>query len=607
MVAPAGRKRLRPTWDIKTHQYWVRIPDSVLPAVIQEAVRMATYWNQLCDRLTQAWDDEIRLLGDEYQRLCRRAEILQVQLQDIVSRRSQRDDDGARLDSESDARVLALVREHRETWREATALRRARRTDVTVAPQIKALWDSYQHDIARLGTSSGCHQTNRTSVADSFQLAVRRLTDGAGRPKKKYVGPANAVDPAAVNRITLRHRFGSGGLPVPRCSANRGVLFHLGAISHDAYASNARAARRRRRTIGHLRLQLGGRGSQSYLEIPFMAVLHRPLPDDGVIKVVQLIGRRSFGVWSWRLSITLEQPPATAVAEPDRRHRAGLDLNWRHITPAGGPSAIRFGAVVDSAGEESFLSLPLVGQCTTPPHRRRRFTDHAHLSELHRRSGDLLETTKARLKGLLGDEGALPEPVAAWAANLAQMGRRGLLKGLSLLETAGVAPEAQALLRSRWLPEDRRIRQRTMRLSHHLTNRRTHLYRNLALALCRRYRVIAIKGDFAVSRVSRRAPREVDERDASGLDAEAALMQSGRYRQWAAIDSFVRYLEEAGRKTRTVIFRATGAFVTVTHSRCGTVVPRGRAIELHCPTCGIEFDQDINAARNLLLQIPSSL
>ncbi len=608
---PARRERLRPTWDIKTYQYWVRIPARIIPGIIDEAAQMAAYWNRLCDRLNEAWQEEGRLLGPDYQRLCQQAEALREQIeQSSRALRSSKSGDveGPHSDIvEAETRRAELVGEHRQTWRSVRALRSARRTDPNIAPRIKELWDRYERDIRILGLSSGCHQSNRAKVASSFRQAVTRLRNGAGRPRKRHIDSDDAIDTASINRITLGHRFGGGGVPVPRCFSNAGGLFHLVRVPDDAYASNVRTARYRRLTTGQMRLRTGVPSeSTSYLAIPFSAVLHRPLPHNGIIKAVELAGRRSFGAWSWRLNVTLEQPPPDSPAFPDHRPVAGLDLNWRHIEERRGEGAIRLGAVVDSAGERYFLTLPLVGQRTRPPHRRRRFTDYAHLIELQRRVDGLLESTKARLKTLLTDCADLPEPVVAWAANLTNVRRRGLLTGLSLLERHQVAPEAQILLRSRWLVEDQRIRKRILRLSEHLTNRRMHLYRNLALALCRRYRVIAIKGDFAVSRVSRTAQRH---RSANGSYAghrtTTALTESGRYRQWAAVKTFALCLEEAAQKCRTVIFKGTGAFVTVAHDRCGTVVERTRDVELYCETCGVTFDQDINAAHNLLLQIPA--
>ena len=569
---------------------------------------MADYWNRLCDRLDQAWQEETRLLGDDYEQLCHRADVLRQRIDEAskaLGRLTVAAGEHARVDApESETRLLGLLRAHREAWRSATALRSARRSEPGIAPHIKVLWDRYERDIRSLGLASGCHESNRANVADSFRLAVRQLGRKGGRPKRKYAGPDNVIDPARINRVALRHRFGSGGLSVPRCFSKASGLFHLAAIPREAYASNSRVARHRRLTNGHLRLPIGPRDqTKSSLDIRFSAMLHRPLPQDGVVKVVQLLGRRSYGVWSWRLNVTVEQPPPSPVSVDEQRAVAGLDLNWRRVTEPGGESAIRFGAVVDSAGERYFLMLPLSGQRARPPHRRRRFTNHAHLSELQRRADELLHATKARLKPLLTAHANLPESVTAWAANLATSGRRGLLTGLSLLERYGVAGEAQTLLKSQWLEEDRRIRMRIARLSDHLTNRRAHLYRNTVLALCRRYRIIAIKGDFAVSRVSRQRRHPTPEDSRHGREESEAPRGSGRYRQYAAVDTFVRYLEEAAGRCRTVIFSGTAAFVTVKHQRCGTVVRRGPEIDLYCETCGMTFDQDLNAAHNLLLQI----
>jgi Putative transposase DNA-binding domain len=561
---------------------------------------MATYWNALCDRLNEAWQAEVHVLGPEYESLCEHAKAVLSQLEQAGRNTDSSDRIGRHtLDRPAgeETRIDGLVREHRQTWRSVAALRRMRRTDAAIASQIKALWDGFERDIKTIGAWSGCHESNRAHVAGSFRLALRRLRHGAGRPQKKFIGGNNSLDPASINRVTIRHRFGGGGVPILRCFSDAGGLFHLDPVPDDAYASNARAARHRRLTTGHLRLRTGTAGeSKSYLVIRFGVVLHRPLPQNGIAKLLQLSGRRSFGTWSWRLNITLEQPPRASASESDYRPIGGLDLNWRHI---GQRPDIRFGAIVDSAGGCYFLTLPLAGQNT-----RRRFRDHAHLAELQKRADDLLRRTKVQLSAVLAQCDSLPEAVAAWAANLAEMGRRSFLMGLSLFEQYGVVPNAQTLLRSQWLVEDQRIRKRIARLSEHLVNRRTHLYRNIAVALCRRYRIIAIKGDFAVSRVIRTAQKSLSTVGWRNENDTSAFSKSGRYRQWAATGAFVRCLEEAARKHGTVIFKGTGAFLTVTHHSCGGIVPRARDIELYCDRCRVTFDQDLNAAHNLLSQIP---
>lgn len=566
---------------------------------------MAAYWNRLCDHLNEAWQEEARLLGAEYERLCAYARVLRERIEQYNPSLSQSSGDVDSPHGDPALRREELLREHRETWRTAIALRTTRRKDPSVAATIRALWDRYERDIRLSGISSGCHETNRASIANGFRRAVARLRNGAGPPRKKYVDAQGGINTASINRIALGHRFGSGGLQASQSFARADGLLHFETVPEEAYMSSARRARYDRLTTGRLRLRTGTASeSRSLLEIPFSVVLHRPLPADGVIKVVQLIGRRSFGAWSWRLNITLEQPPPASAPRLGNRPVAGLDLNWRHIEGPLGERSIRFGAVVDSAGERYFLTLPLVRQSQQgSPQRGRRFRDYAHLTDLQRAVDNLLEATKVRVKGLVADHPELPDPIVEWLANLQYAGRRRLVEGLSLLEKYQVAAAARALLRSNWLPEDQRMRRRILRLSEHLTNRRTHLYRNLALALCRRYRVIAIKGDFSVSRVSRQARIWVL---ADGPGARSrALMEGGVYRQWAAIQTFVQYLEEAARKCRTEILKGTGAFVTVRHERCGNLVPRGPDIDLYCQVCAIQFDQDINAGQNLLALIPS--
>lgn len=60
-------------------------------------------------------------------------------------------------------------------------------------------------------------------------------------------------------------------------------------------------------------------------------------------------------------------------------------------------------------------------------------------------------------------------------------------------------------------------------------------------------------------------------------------------------------------KSRTVVFQGKAAGTTIIHCDCGATVENTGAVMLTCPFCNLSFDQDVNAARNLLSQIPAAL
>jgi transposase len=82
------------------------------------------------------------------------------------------------------------------------------------------------------------------------------------------------------------------------------------------------------------------------------------------------------------------------------------------------------------------------------------------------------------------------------------------------------------------------------------------------------------------------------------------LDSAARYRQWASPAELSLYLRQAAMSTGTVVKEAESAFSTTTCAECGAQATQTGNVILTCPT-GHSWDQDENAARNLLSQMCS--
>jgi hypothetical protein len=248
---------------------------------------------------------------------------------------------------------------------------------------------------------------------------------------------------------------------------------------------------------------------------------------------------------------------------------------------------IRIGMLYDSDGNVAEMRLPL---CAPNSQTRRHglASDWRHISGMDRIAAGMLEDVKRCLTFKLPP--VLPEDARVPASQLVKMRQGGLVRLLHSLETAGIAREAQVLLRS-WLAENDRWRARRAALQDRLVGRRQWLYRNLATFLSRRYGTIAIEGQLSIKRM-------IEESE----DANPALKYGRRYHQWAAVAELRRYLIEAASKHGTRLAYARTSWSTVTCHSCGERAQGGGTLELICPR-GHRCDQDVNAAINLFSEI----
>jgi transposase len=119
-----------------------------------------------------------------------------------------------------------------------------------------------------------------------------------------------------------------------------------------------------------------------------------------------------------------------------------------------------------------------------------------------------------------------------------------------------------------------------------LIGRRRWIYRNFAARVSRDYKTIIIK-PLPVQRLSQYRSR---------LDAAA------RYRHWASPAELSLYVRQAARNTGAIVHEAESAFSTTTCAECGAQAVQSGNLILTCPY-GHRWDQDENAARNLLSQV----
>ena len=358
--------------------------------------------------------------------------------------------------------------------------------------------------------------------------------------------------------VTVRFQY---GLPVESVFG-QDTRLQIDPIDTLAWTSPQRAVRRRlsRSTV---RIRIGTeRRSPVWLELP--VILHRPMPEAGVIRSASVMRDRLGGHDRWRLLVTVESPEPEARSGP----AAAIDLGWR-ITPRG----LRVAYWEDEQGRHGELRL-----------NRELLWEFSKLRELQSAEDRLFhEVRQVLAKWAEGRN--LPE----WLDLSRILQWRGYGRLLRVhrtwstqrFEDDGPGFAAIEAWRRQHLPlaswEDH-LRDQVLR-------RRREVYRRFAARLLQEHGTVYLE-DFDLRALARRAGREKE-----------GGSYTGPARVIAAPSVLRRVIEEKGG-----CVRVEPGFTTQQCSWCGLLERWDASVSIShcCAGCGRWFDQDRNAARNIL-------
>lgn len=136
-------------------------------------------------------------------------------------------------------------------------------------------------------------------------------------------------------------------------------------------------------------------------------------------------------------------------------------------------------------------------------------------------------------------------------------------------------------------PAPRHLYEYEANLRDRLLAHRLDLYRRFAANLRRRYRVVYLEA-MDLRRLAQDDPTR-----------EPATPDAQHWRHWAAVSELRACIDDAG----LTVVKVEPAYSTLTCSWCGYLDQNwdpASAVEHTCSQCGRTWDQDANAARNLL-------
>jgi len=460
------------------------------------------------------------------------------------------------------ADAVRAFREARAALRGDEALNAERaRVDETAAQRRKALrascgvyWGTY------LGIEAADEQSRKQPLYDGAEPLDPRFMPwtGEGRVGVQFQGGL------AVDQVVDDTRMRIEDAQPVRVSK-------LGRVLPQRDPSSKRSALRRYATLA---LRVGSDDDRGPVWARWPLVLHRPLPEGGVLKWAHVSLRRIGPREEWSLLCTVESedrrplPPLEAGA-------VAVDLGWRQMDDG----SVRVAYWLGQDGQEGELRL-------SP----RDLSGLSKADEVRAVRDRAFDAARRELREWLATNPGRPwlrtrcEWIDRWKApgRLAATVVQWRADGFRFEGDKEIFVKLEA-----WRKQDKHLwcwetSQRTGAL-----RARKDLYRRFACDLARRYRTLVIE-DFDMREVSRRPAAD----EAAGNAAARSM------RQRAAPSEARLALVHAFRD----VSKQDPADTTHDCHSCGSREQFDQAAELvhRCGACGTEWDQDRNAAINLM-------
>jgi len=425
--------------------------------------------------------------------------------------------------------------------------------------ELRALDRERKDRIAEVQSNAGLYWANRDEIRRKYEFA-RQQAMRRGRQLQ-----SQQWDDTGRVRIQFPR-----GLPVNDAFLKNGRL-QIDRVPEAAWTSPCRADRRHLART-HLRIRVAANEDRSPVWLNLPLLMHRPLPEGGVIRGVSFIRERVGLERRHRVLITVSEGLP-------RSHRSeiavGLDVGWR-LTDVG----LRVAYWVGADGSCGELLLPMSDMSEF----KRISTLGIAITKAHRDTVALLRKFLERraMPPQLKDvtDTALRSSAPMSLTHLFEQWRDNRFSG-----DRGIFSKLRA-----WHKEHIHLWTWQANLRDQLIRRRRELYRRFSADLANKYGQIFVN-DIRLGRLTVRPM------------IPGNLIAVQRYHRFvAAISVFCRVLQSACEKRGATfkLLRCEGA--TISCSSCGIADKWDHRTELthKCSNCGQSWDQDFNAAKNVL-------
>lgn len=448
-----------------------------------------------------------------------------------------------------------------------------------------------------------CFWSTRLKVLESAEQAFKKPAlgqpgyPGWPLPKFKRVSEEGSVAVQLQGGLSVRELLSCEDTRLRMAPAERRVYSEEERRRGKIEATSAKTLGRRWRVW----LRVGSKGTRGAEPVWVSAqiVLHRPLPEDGVISWAKLLRRKVGDRHEYRVQFTLEASsflPSEKDLAPDGV--VAIDLGWRNLPEEMG-SGVRVAYLLDQLGVHGGIEV------STKTTRGLEKVD-----DLRSIRDKLLDKAKAKISAFRAigfpdanltrwflaetryahgwrSPGKLHRLIERWSS------RRDGILGLDVRREERDLAWFQA-----WCRKDRHLHawedhQRDRRIGH-----RQAVWRAFAADLSRRYRTVILEDPkaFRLNKPEFAALPEPED----GVPSDGR--EQRRTARVAAPGQFRDCITAAFRKRGGTVRFVDPAMSTRRCNLCGFCEPwDAKASVLHvCGGCRVEWDQDENAARNLM-------
>lgn len=373
----------------------------------------------------------------------------------------------------------------------------------------------------------------------------------------------------SIGVVSVRYQH---GLPVSKAFSGTDTRF--GFVRDLAH----RERPGRRLLEARIRVNSDDKGKPVWLHLP--VILHRPLPQEGVIQQVQVFRERIGFSVRWRIMFTVREPQRNDAPDVSGRPTVAIDLGWRRFPGEG----IRVAAWHDSTGAQGEVRLS-----------ERWFTAWDLIERLRSHRQVQFNAARDALAAWLSASPQVPEHLRNSLSHLHSWLNPSRLYSVvwQWKDQRFPGDEVGYSLAETWRQRDRHLGEWEAHQRRNLLDHRLDVYRNFAAKIARTYGSVHVE-DFDLRPVA-----EVRTDRAKGKELPAPARR-GRF--YVAPSIFRLALKNACGREGVPVRVVPAAYSTQQCAYCGAVEDFDAAKQLwhQCTSCGTEWDQDDNAALVLL-------
>lgn len=359
-------------------------------------------------------------------------------------------------------------------------------------------------------------------------------------------------------------------------------VLRLNPVNEDAYTNPIRSIRRKsQRSVISIRIASDENKKPIWLTLP--CVLHRPLPENGIIRSACVLRERIATHWRWKLVIVVETPEIVKPVE--NIGTIALDTGWRKVL-----EGLRVGYWSDS--NEKF------GQILLDNHFIEGMKKCNDIQSI--RDNNFNQAVKSLILWI--EKTDLPDWFKEYTQYISKWKSQAKLAWLVIKwRDSRIAGDNEIYLAlEEWRKRDKHLYEYEFNLKDRLITQRREIYRKFAAWVAQNYSHVIIK-DTDLRPLSTKAKK-------GGLADE--LYEDARYqRVLAATSILISAIKNVCKRDQIVLEEKEATNTTRKCCICGYIDTESKTdkVDHICPNCTqqlglkIKLDRDYNSTQNLLL------